>query len=112
MERRIPFADVVKNGSLGVVQFDSSGWFLVRAVTDNPRTFRFASTGPYYVEICATKRRISRTSAQFFLDWTRERVGRIKLPEGEQRRRGRGLSPVGREILARETSGGKYGTMK
>jgi len=36
------------------VKFNESGWFLVRVITDNPKTFRFASTAPYYVEIGLT----------------------------------------------------------
>jgi hypothetical protein len=55
-----------------------SGWFLVRALADNPKTFRFASTGPFYVELGKVKRRISRRSSQFFLDWVNERIGRLK----------------------------------
>ena len=38
-------------GHLPKVVFQSSGWMLVRAIAKNPDTFRFASTGPYYVEI-------------------------------------------------------------
>jgi hypothetical protein len=71
--------------SLGSVQFGESGWFLVRAIADNPRTFRFASTAPYYVEIGPAKHRISRTSAQFFLDWVDERMRRVKLDDAAQR---------------------------
>jgi hypothetical protein len=66
------------------VSFRESGWFLVRAITDNPKTFRFASTAPYYVEVGDTKRRISRNSARFFLDWARERASRIHLPDRRQ----------------------------
>lgn len=72
-------------GKLPKIQFDKSGWFLVRAVTTNRDTFRFASTAPYYVEINYEKR-VSRKSAQFFLDWTRERMKQIQLPEAEQQR--------------------------
>jgi hypothetical protein len=72
-------------GRLPTVTFDHSGWFLVRAVTEVPETYRFASTGPYYVEI-GDQPRISRTSAQFFLDWVDERMGRVKLDDEEQRR--------------------------
>ena len=53
---------------------------LVRAVTNNPKTYRFASTGPYYVEI-GYERRISKEAAQFFLDWVMERARRIKLDD-------------------------------
>jgi hypothetical protein len=56
----------------------------VRAMADVPGTFRFASTGPYYVEVGSPSRRISKVSAQFFLDWVRERMGEIKLPNPRQ----------------------------
>jgi hypothetical protein len=56
---------------------------LIRAVADNDKTYRFASTGPYYVEI-GEKPRISKTSAQFFLDWVDQRRSRIKLDDREQ----------------------------
>ena len=57
-----------QQGRLPPVHFDGSGWFLVRAMTSNAKTYQFASTGPYYVE-SEYQRRISRTSVQFFLDW-------------------------------------------
>jgi hypothetical protein len=66
------------------LQFDESGWFLVRAIAKVPHTFRFASTGPFYVEAHPAPRRISKASAQFFLDWTRERMARVKLDDPEQ----------------------------
>jgi len=90
----VPLVEIVKNGrieravrwdkrsghgKLGTVTFNESGWFLVRAITDNERTFRFASTAPYYVEIGPSKRRISKRSAQFFLDWVDERARRVRL---------------------------------
>jgi hypothetical protein len=57
---------------------DGPGWFLVRAIADVEKTFRFASTAPWFVETDSAKHRISRRSAQFFLDWTDERIGRVK----------------------------------
>src|SRR5262249_39204074 len=39
VERTVPYADWLKTGSLGTLSFDGSGWFLVRVVADNPRTF-------------------------------------------------------------------------
>ena len=63
-------------GKLPPVSFKESGWFLVRAVADNTKTYRFASTGPYYVEI-GYQPHISRQSAQFFLDWTNKRAEEI-----------------------------------
>jgi hypothetical protein len=77
--RTVPFAEWKRTGTLGKINFEDSGWFLVRAIADLPNNFRFASTGPYYVEAGTTPRRVSKASAQFFLDWVRERMGQIKL---------------------------------
>jgi hypothetical protein len=85
IERALPFGEWAKTGSLGELTFNESGWFLVRVITANPKTFRFASTSPYYVEIGGSKRRISKASAQFFLDWVRERMQRMKLEDPAQR---------------------------
>jgi hypothetical protein len=98
VERRVPFREWSRAGTLGTLRFRTSGWFLVRAITDNPRTFRFASTAPYYVEVGETARRISKRSARFFLDWTRERAGRIRLDDPDQRR----------EVLEYHTRAEKY----
>jgi hypothetical protein len=97
---KIEYLEIIKNGRLDrdvrldeyaklggrlpSVAFQESGWMLVRAVTNNDRTYRFASTGPYYVEIGGAPR-VSRKSAQFFLDWVHERVRRIKLDDPRQR---------------------------
>ena len=75
VEHEVRFDEYAKSGRLPKVRFDRSGWFLVRAVTDLPKTYRFAMTGPYYVEIGATPR-ISKRSAQFFLDWVTSANGR------------------------------------
>jgi len=85
VERKIAFQDWSNTHSLGSLLFNESGWFLVRAVADVKETFRFASTAPFYVEVGPSKHKISKTSAQFFLDWTRERKGRIKLEDPAQR---------------------------
>jgi hypothetical protein len=58
-------------GRLPHVEFDASGWFLVRAVTNNPHVYQFASTGPYYVEH-DYKPRISRASVEYFIAWLDE----------------------------------------
>src|SRR5207245_8012268 len=83
MERKVPASSGIN--SLGTLTFKESGWFLVRAIADNKKMFRFASTAPFFVEIGAGKDRISKNSAQFFLDWTQERIGRIKLDDPMQR---------------------------
>ena len=97
----VPALELIQNGRrVGIVrcgdaehetrqftlQVDESGWFLVRAITDNPRTFRFASSAPFYVEI-DDQPRISRASSRFFLEWVRERIARVpnKIPDDEQR---------------------------
>ena len=67
------------------MKFDQSGWFLIRAVTDLSRTHRFAMTGPYYVQI-GYEKRISKSSAQFFLDWVYERARQIQLDDPEQQK--------------------------
>jgi hypothetical protein len=83
--RSVSFDVKQPKASLGKLTFDGSGWFLVRAIAAEPKTFRFASTAPFYVEADATKRRISRTSARFFVDWVRERMGRIRTDDLAQR---------------------------
>ncbi|MCG8651150.1 MAG: CehA/McbA family metallohydrolase [Pirellulales bacterium] len=60
------------------VTVEGPGWFLVRAITDVKNTFRFASTAPWFVETEHQQHRISRQSATFFLDWTRERMNRVQ----------------------------------
>jgi hypothetical protein len=67
-----------RQGRLPPVEFQQSGWLLVRAIASHPKTFRFASTGPYYVEI-GGERRISETSARFFLDWVNERLEQLDV---------------------------------
>jgi hypothetical protein len=99
---RIEYLEIIKNGKLvhevrlsdyakrrgklPIVEFKKSGWMLIRAVTTETDTYRFASTGPYYVEI-GGEQTVSRKSAQFFVDWTGERVKQLEqLPDAEQRR--------------------------
>lgn len=84
IDHTVPFGEWKQTGSLGSLRFDESGWFIIRAITDHPKTFRFASTAPYYVEVGRRKTRISRASAQFFLDWVRERIARIEHDDPEK----------------------------
>jgi hypothetical protein len=68
----VRLADFKKaGGRLPKVVFKESGWFVLRVVTNNQNTYRFAMTAPYYVEI-GYERRISRESVQFFIDWLGE----------------------------------------
>jgi hypothetical protein len=85
VEQRVSALDFARTGSLGTLTFKTSGWFLVRAVAENPRTFRFASTAPFYVEVGDAKRRVSKSAARFFLEWVKERAERVKLDDAQQR---------------------------
>jgi hypothetical protein len=85
VERTVPFEEWSKSGTLGKVRFHESGWLLVRTIAENPKTFRFASTAPYYVEIGGAKQRISKASVQFFVDWVEERMKLIQLEDPMQR---------------------------
>ena len=75
-------------GRLATVRFEKSGWFLLRTIARHPRTFRFASTAPWYVEVGEKTRQVNQESAQFFLDWVEERIERVidglKDPEKRQ----------------------------
>jgi len=73
----IPFAEYQESGRLPKVRFERSGWFLLRAVTELRDTYRFAMTGPYYVEIGGVGR-VSRADAEFFLDWVYERAREVR----------------------------------
>lgn len=77
VEHSLRFDEYRASGRLPKVSFTQSGWFLVRAVTDLAKTYRFAMTGPYYVEV-GHRPRISKAAAQFFLDWVYERARQIK----------------------------------
>ena len=86
VEHSVRLADYAKTGKLPKLKFERSGWFLVRATTDLQETYRFAMTGPYYVEI-GYQPRISKRAAQFFLDWVYERARQIaKIEDPVQRR--------------------------
>jgi hypothetical protein len=86
IDRVVQVEEFIKNPSmLEPIRIDESGWFLIRAVNDVENTFRFASTGPYYVEIGDRPVRISRSACQFFLDWVHERIGQLKIDDPAQR---------------------------
>ena len=76
--RRVACREVRRQEQVIEIEVKESGWFLIRAISDDPNVFRFASTGPFYLEIGETKKRISRASSQFFLDWVDERIERVR----------------------------------
>jgi hypothetical protein len=97
---RVSYLEIIKNGELAQqvrldewaklggklppLVFKESGWFVIRAVTSVPETYRFATTAPYYVEI-GYQPRISKAAAQFFLDWVTQRVKNLKLDNAAER---------------------------
>jgi hypothetical protein len=83
--KEVPFDQYVKEGKLPTIEFDRSGWFALRAVVDSRKTYQFAMTAPFYVEI-GYERRISRSAAQFFLDWVVERARQIKQTNPERQK--------------------------
>jgi hypothetical protein len=83
VEHQVRFDDYAKTGHLPRLTFTESGWFLIRGVTDVSRTYRFAMTAPYYVEV-GYQRRISKQAVQFFLDWVDDRTRQIKLTDPQQ----------------------------
>ncbi|HEX3724783.1 MAG TPA: CehA/McbA family metallohydrolase [Pirellulales bacterium] len=86
LEQQVRLDDWAKmGGKLPPLKFDASGWFLIRAVTDYPGTYRFASTAPYWVEF-DERPRIGKESAEFFLDWLTARTTEVKrqFGDGEQ----------------------------
>jgi hypothetical protein len=55
-----------------------SSWFLVRAIAAVPETFRFASTGPFYVQVGSKASTIHREAVNFFLKWIDQRIAAIR----------------------------------
>lgn len=78
------FEEYAKAGRLPKLKFKRSGWFLIRAVTDYRAAYRFAMTGPYWVEI-GDERPISKRSAKFFVDWVYQRAKQIQIEDATQR---------------------------
>ena len=74
----VRYDELAKTGHFPALEFDESGWCLVRAVTDVEETYRFATSAPWYVEVGNSPRRISKQSAQFFLDWLGERRAQLQ----------------------------------
>ena len=76
--------ELVRNGIVEQIKLpakitvSTSGWFLVRVIADVPGTFRFASTAPWYIEVQNRPNPAGRDSAQFFIDWCRERIATLE----------------------------------
>ena len=97
-KEKLDYLEVVKNGQLihsvalhsgrggklPALTFTQSGWMLIRVRSQDGNNYRFATTGPFYVEFEGP--RISRTAARFFADWVAERAADIKFPDPQQQR--------------------------
>jgi len=70
-------------GRLPKLTFSESGWFLIRAVTNNAETYRYATSAPYYVDF-EYQPRISRRSVQFFIDWLDAREANLREAGADQ----------------------------
>lgn len=97
---KIEYLDIIKNGELleqvrldkwaeaggklPPVPFEESGWLMIRAVTNSANTYRAAYAGPYYVEV-GYKPRVSKASAEFFLDWVTQRAKKLAVEDKEER---------------------------
>lgn len=92
LDSREPVAavELVRNGQIERVNLpaslaiNESGWFLIRAIADVTNTFRFASTAPWHVEVDGKPMPPRRESVQFFVDWSRERMAKLRsYPEAQ-----------------------------
>ena len=85
--KRVPCSEQTEQALKTKFKVTEPGWFLVRAIAEVDHTFRFASTAPWYVDGNNNQRRVSRASAQFFLDWIDERIERVNenVPELNER---------------------------
>lgn len=66
-------------GKLPPLEFDTPGWFLIRAVTENTEQYQFASSGPYFIG--KQGERSTARAAQFFLDWLDDYVSEFNLTD-------------------------------
>jgi hypothetical protein len=83
----IKCSDEVAQSHTFPLSMEEPGWFLLRAIAEAENTFRFAATAPWFVESDQIKNRVSRTSAQFFLDWVNERIDRVNANFKDQAKR-------------------------
>lgn len=61
-----------------VLKLKEPGWLLVRALSNQKETFRFASTAPWWIERSGEAMPISVDSCRFFLRWLEDRDHRIR----------------------------------
>ena len=59
-----------------------AGGSCVRAIAEVPKTFRFASTAPFYVEVGDRLRTVHRADVTHFLRWIDERIAALEGDRG------------------------------
>lgn len=65
-----------RNGTLPAVEFEQSGWLIVRAITENPEAFHVAMSAPFYVRIGEFPT-VHREAVTFFRDWQSQRIEQL-----------------------------------
>ncbi|WP_146399766.1 hypothetical protein [Pseudobythopirellula maris] len=81
----VPLRDwAAGGGRLPPVEFDSAGWFAVRAVTVDADRYQMAQSAPWFVEMSG-QRRVSRSSVAFFLEWLDELAADEKAAPSAER---------------------------
>ena len=68
----VPHSKWPEDGKIGPIKCTKSGWVVVRALTEDTGTYRFAMTAPFFIEIGGNPKHISKASVEFFLDWARQ----------------------------------------
>lgn len=82
----IPLQKWIDNGGrFPPLKFRESGWCLIRVRCDAEKTYKFATTAPWYVVVGDT-RNISRSSAQFFVDWVEARAAMLKIADADEKK--------------------------
>ena len=116
VKEKVDYLEIVKNGrvvhavslqggaggKLPPLSFEQSGWFLIRVRAPAEKTYRFATTGPFYVEF--EEPRISRQAARFFADWVAAQVTAIEIKDPEKRRTIQGYYEQAEEFWKKKTA--------
>ncbi len=82
LQVRVP--ELIQNGGKIALRFYEPGWFLFRAVADVVPTYRFALSGPFYIQH-KDQLTISRSSVRFFQKWLQQARRRLRIVNPKQR---------------------------
>ncbi len=82
---RVPVPQLQQNaGRIEGLRFYEPGWFLFRAVAEVPQTYRFALSGPYYIQR-KKQTTVRRSAVRFFLRWLQQSRRRLRIANRKQR---------------------------